>query len=1070
MRFNKNLYQSAFLIAITLLFSTIINFIVNSNYINKSPDNNNKPIKSVIDSLPEIEVRGDIFEEQFVALDVPNEHLKIFDTLNIILNQEDLDSSSTKTAVDEFKSIQKQLDGNVKNKADYGKLTSYLELKKFKLYNKIQQNDSALYWLNIFLNDNRLDFYEKEREILNYKIHLEKLKESNAPIETIEFFENRLDTLEERKKKLLTKDRSNGFGSDQTMDFTYEYTFNSCEQPPGIFLLDSGLALDTIINYDFTNNLWHGTFGYRPIFSATGDVFKGIDEMPKYPASYDFGNVISVASIDTQAKINRFSNYHNQLVGLVAFSESIEGYGNKTDLKELNLGIASGTSITTFLLTQALALGNSKDTTKYFNQIWKYFDTIDYKIRTGKSINPKYDDKILKNDFCDTENLINQCHIDDWTALKALYASTNGDNWINRNGWEVMIANQMNPPEDCDLENLYGVSLDINGRVASLNLDRNNLSESISPELGKLSNLRYLHLCENQLSGSIPAGLGNLSNLRHLHLFKNQLSGSIPSELGNLSNLTYLYLEDNQLIGNIPSELVDLINLEELDLSNNLLTGNIPEFRSIPYLDLSCNNFNSGIPDNYGNKPLNKVALIEKTLTINSLHSYFNNKNENGKTYTLLIGIDDNKNVKDLNYSVNDINLLKETLENNYAETQKKLDLTMLKNKDATKQNILLTLNDIKEKVKPNDNVLMYFVGHGYCKNDKTINENIIANQLVSNTTSQYILPYGFSYQNKSSDLSIDEIKEIFNDLNILNPPLLIVDACRTIDGIENIELTKKEHNDNSKNSLVSNNLTKSKPPYESTDEISWRSPEEPIMNFSHDFTRYIPNDGSSSNSYLIINNEKREVGGAAVLDIEYINNAWKVTNSVNLDFSDVGGSSRNCSGAITPWGTVISSEEHYVRQNHLSNNKNDEGYFEFGWQIEMNPATKQVLGKVYTMCNFAHENATICPNQRIVYKGVKDSDTPIGISKNTPKAIKPKLIILNATSVGNQSVGLREINHGLFTYNLVKSLKKKSGVDLNNDQYISIRESIIDIDKGVQETKNKRDDINQQSDLYFYR
>jgi len=147
------------------------------------------------------------------------------------------------------------------------------------------------------------------------------------------------------------------------------------------------------------------------------------------------------------------------------------------------------------------------------------------------------------------------------------------------------------------------------------------------------------------------------------------------------------------------------------------------------------------------------------------------------------------------------------------------------------------------------------------------------------------------------------------------------------------------------------------------------------IMNFTHDFTGYMPNNGSSSKGYLTINNEKSEVGGAAVLDIEYINKAWEISNSVNLNFSGVGGSSRNCSGAITPWGTVISSEEHDVRLSYLSNNKNNEGYFEFGWQIEINPATKQVLGKRYAMGNFAHENAAIHPNQRTVYQGADERD-----------------------------------------------------------------------------------------------
>lgn len=147
------------------------------------------------------------------------------------------------------------------------------------------------------------------------------------------------------------------------------------------------------------------------------------------------------------------------------------------------------------------------------------------------------------------------------------------------------------------------------------------------------------------------------------------------------------------------------------------------------------------------------------------------------------------------------------------------------------------------------------------------------------------------------------------------------------------------------------------------------------IFYYVNDFTAYTPINNSSTKGYLTINNETAEIGGAAVLDIEYVNKAWNIERSVNLDFSNVGGTSKNCSGAVTPWGTVISSEEHDTRPSYRSDNKNAEGYFEFGWQVEIDPASKQVLGKRYAMGNFAHENAAIHPNQRTVYQGADEDD-----------------------------------------------------------------------------------------------
>ena len=81
----------------------------------------------------------------------------------------------------------------------------------------------------------------------------------------------------------------------------------------------------------------------------------------------------------------------------------------------------------------------------------------------------------------------------------------------------------------------------------SLDLSNNQLTGSIPPEIGNLTNLTWLWLNDNQLTGSIPPEIGNLTNLTRVSLYDNQLTGSIPSELGNLTNLTYLNLKSNQL-------------------------------------------------------------------------------------------------------------------------------------------------------------------------------------------------------------------------------------------------------------------------------------------------------------------------------------------------------------------------------------------------------------------------------------------------------------------------------------------------------------------------------------------
>ncbi len=122
------------------------------------------------------------------------------------------------------------------------------------------------------------------------------------------------------------------------------------------------------------------------------------------------------------------------------------------------------------------------------------------------------------------------------------------------------------PPELGNLSNLD-----------DLFLYDNLLSGRIPPELGNLASLSYLYLNDNQLSGSIPQELGNLGGLQRLLLAGNQLSGTIPAQLGSLNSLRYTYLEDNQLSGPLPAELTDLGSLQDGAsnfCNNQLYTGN----------------------------------------------------------------------------------------------------------------------------------------------------------------------------------------------------------------------------------------------------------------------------------------------------------------------------------------------------------------------------------------------------------------------------------------------------------------------------------------------------------------
>ncbi len=199
--------------------------------------------------------------------------------------------------------------------------------------------------------------------------------------------------------------------------------------------------------------------------------------------------------------------------------------------------------------------------------------------------------------------VFSQCHIDDWTALKALYQSTNGDDWDDNTGWEQV--KEENPTSSCDLDLLEGVDLnEYSGRVVNIRLSNNNLSGSLPNELALLTELEILSMPFNLITGNIPNSIGSCGKLRRFGFDFNQLTGPIPKEIGNLSNLVWFDLLDNRVSGEIPNELGNLINIDRIQLSGNQLTGEIPiELATMGFryvLRLDANQLTGCIPPEFG--------------------------------------------------------------------------------------------------------------------------------------------------------------------------------------------------------------------------------------------------------------------------------------------------------------------------------------------------------------------------------------------------------------------------------------------------------------------------------------
>jgi hypothetical protein len=208
-------------------------------------------------------------------------------------------------------------------------------------------------------------------------------------------------------------------------------------------------------------------------------------------------------------------------------------------------------------------------------------------------------------------------------ALATLYYATNGDNWSNNSGWldydshecswfsrhwfedvemymgsagantfTLMYDSRTYPCSENttggDYEHLWlyrnqlegtlpFVELALLTSLKSLSLFTNNeLSITLSSELGHLPKLEGIEISGLEIDGSIPTEIGLLTNLKAILASNNRITGTIPTEYGLLTSLIYSMLSENQISGTLPSELGGMSALEWFYLYGNQASGNIP--------------------------------------------------------------------------------------------------------------------------------------------------------------------------------------------------------------------------------------------------------------------------------------------------------------------------------------------------------------------------------------------------------------------------------------------------------------------------------------------------------------
>lgn len=141
----------------------------------------------------------------------------------------------------------------------------------------------------------------------------------------------------------------------------------------------------------------------------------------------------------------------------------------------------------------------------------------------------------------------------------------------------------------------------------------------------------------------------------------------------------------------------------------------------------------------------------------------------------------------------------------------------------------------------------------------------------------------------------------------------------------------------------------------------------------NNDFTAFVGKNGSSTEGVIAINHENTP-GGVTLVNAIYnsATHLWEYDTIMPVDFydADLVTTSRNCSGGITPWGTILSGEETFS-----TGDANNDGYQDVGWIVEIDPWTKEVMSygngkkeKLWALGRFSHENAAPHPDSIRVY------------------------------------------------------------------------------------------------------
>lgn len=238
----------------------------------------------------------------------------------------------------------------------------------------------------------------------------------------------------------------------------------------------------------------------------------------------------------------------------------------------------------------------------------------------------------------------------------------------------------------------------------------------------------------------------------------NGIVDSIPPQISLISphvregEIFTTYNEKFTIIGKISDEngvfrlLID---------SKAIIPNSKGIFNSDVVLKTGINHFNIVAMDNYEN-------LIEKTISIeyNPTIDYSETLEVRGEYYALLIAIEEYAHPKIFNLEnpLEDANALKRTLTTKYSFNSE--NISVLHN--PTREDIINSFDDLSRKLTKNDNLLVFYAGHGWWDSEANIG---------------YWLPSDADRTSKARWVRNSTVRDYLKEIKAKHM-LLVTDAC----------------------------------------------------------------------------------------------------------------------------------------------------------------------------------------------------------------------------------------------------------------------------------------------------